>query len=169
MNKSLWRHAKCSRPRKVGRARRTRRTPYEPIPDRRVLATARHGTAGSVSIPRPRQLSTNSGARLGLIMLRMKKSMFVPLRGVLLTTVWVRYMDVVKKATLIKKISATQEIWSLYYEFSSFGVSPRVFTVLQVTHYEPSSPRTGCVNVVQAAPFSPTHSRTVYSYLFPWT
>jgi hypothetical protein len=53
------------------------------------------------------------------------------------------YMDVVKKATLIKKISATQEIWSSYYEFPTFGVSPRVFTVLQVTHYEPSSPRTG--------------------------
>ena len=47
---------------------------------------------------------------------------------------------------MIKKISATQEIWSSYYEFPSFGVSPRVFTVLQVTHYEPSSPRTGCVN-----------------------
>jgi len=53
------------------------------------------------------------------------------------------YMDVVKKATLITKISATQEIWSSYYEFPSFGVSPRVFTVLQVSHYEPSSPRTG--------------------------
>ncbi|KAH9043279.1 hypothetical protein EDB85DRAFT_1856229, partial [Lactarius pseudohatsudake] len=54
-----------------------------------------------------------------------------------------RYIDVVKKATSIKKLSATQEIWSSYYEFPSFGVSPRVFTVLQVTHYEPSSPRTG--------------------------
>ncbi|KAI9466168.1 hypothetical protein BJY52DRAFT_329974 [Lactarius psammicola] len=53
------------------------------------------------------------------------------------------YIDVVKKATLIKKISTTQEIWSSYYEFPSFGVSPRVFTVLQVTHYEPSSPRAG--------------------------
>ena len=87
--------------------------------------------------------------------------------GVLTTTVWVRYIDVVKKATLIKKISATQEIWSMYYEFSSFGVSPRVFTVLQVTHYEPSSPRTGCVNLVQAPPFSPTHSLIVYSYPSP--
>jgi len=53
------------------------------------------------------------------------------------------YIDIVKKTTSIKKISATQEIWSSYYEFPSFGVSPRVFTVLQVTHYEPSSPRTG--------------------------
>jgi hypothetical protein len=167
MNKSSQRRVKCSRPPKVGRERRIRRTLYEPIPDRRVLAMARHGTAGSVSIPRPRQLSTNSGARLGLIILRMRKSMFVPPRGVLTTTVWVRYIDVVKKATLIKKISATQEIWSSYYEFPTFGVSPRVFTVLQVTHYEPSSPRTGCVNSVKAAPFSPTHSLTVYSYPSP--
>ncbi|KAI0306616.1 hypothetical protein B0F90DRAFT_1865460 [Multifurca ochricompacta] len=54
-----------------------------------------------------------------------------------------QYIDVVKKVTLIKKISETQEIWSLYYEFPSVGVSPRVFTVLQVTHYDPRSPRTG--------------------------
>jgi hypothetical protein len=53
----------------------------------------------------------------------------------------------VKKATLVKKISATQEIWTMYYEFSSFGVSPRVFTVLQVTHYDSSNPRTGCVHL----------------------
>jgi len=54
------------------------------------------------------------------------------------------YIEVVKKATLVKKISATQEIWTMYYEFPSFGVSSRVFTVLQVTHYdESSSPRTG--------------------------
>jgi len=45
---------------------------------------------------------------------------------------------------MVRKISATQEIWTLHYEFPSFGVSPRVFTVLQVTHYdELSSPRTG--------------------------
>jgi hypothetical protein len=61
-------------------------------------------------------------------------------------TVWNRYIDIVKKTTSIKKISATQEIWSSYYEFPSFVVSPRVFTVLQITHYESSSPRTGCVN-----------------------
>jgi len=52
------------------------------------------------------------------------------------------YIKDVKKATLVKKISPTQEIWTMYYEFSSFGVSPRVFTVLQVTHYD-SSARTG--------------------------
>jgi hypothetical protein len=61
----------------------------------------------------------------------------------------------VKKATLVKKISATQEIWTMYYEFSSFGVSPRVFTVLQVTHYESSSPRKGCV--CPSSPYSHTH------------
>jgi len=60
-----------------------------------------------------------------------------------------RYINELKKATLVKKISPTQEIWTLYYEFSSFsfGISPRVFTVLQVSHYdESSSPRTGCVH-----------------------
>lgn len=60
-----------------------------------------------------------------------------------------RYIEAVKKATLVKKISATQEIWTMYYEFSSFGVSPRVFTVLQVTHYDSSNPRTGCVSISQ--------------------
>jgi len=53
------------------------------------------------------------------------------------------YIEAVKKATLVKKISPTQEIWTMCYEFSSFGISPRVFTVLQVIHYESSSPRTG--------------------------
>jgi len=53
------------------------------------------------------------------------------------------YIKVIKKATLVRKISATQEIWTMYYEFPSFGVSPRVFTVLQIIHYdESSSPRT---------------------------
>ncbi|KAH9981332.1 hypothetical protein BGW80DRAFT_1471900 [Lactifluus volemus] len=56
---------------------------------------------------------------------------------------WKEYINDVKKVTLIKKISATQEIWSAYYEFSSFVVSPRVFTVLQIVHCESTSPRTG--------------------------
>ena len=56
-----------------------------------------------------------------------------------------RYIEAVKKATLVKRISETQEIWTMYYEFASFGVSPRVFTVLQVTHYDSSDPKTGCV------------------------
>ncbi|KAI0301989.1 hypothetical protein BC826DRAFT_1089826 [Russula brevipes] len=54
------------------------------------------------------------------------------------------YIEDVKKVTLIKKVSATQEIWTAYYEFSAIGVSPRVFTMLQVKHYDDSSsPRTG--------------------------
>jgi len=54
------------------------------------------------------------------------------------------YIDELKKATLVKKISPTQAIWTMYYEFPSFGISPRVFTVLLVSHYdESSSPRTG--------------------------
>jgi len=53
------------------------------------------------------------------------------------------YIEDVKKATFVKKISATQEIWTMYYEFSSFGVSPRVFSVLQISHYDSNSPRTG--------------------------
>ncbi|KAI0054027.1 hypothetical protein FA95DRAFT_27427 [Auriscalpium vulgare] len=53
------------------------------------------------------------------------------------------YIGDVKKVTLVKKLSPTQEIWSMYYEFGSFGVSPRVFTVLQTTYYDPNSPRTG--------------------------
>ncbi|KAI0273587.1 hypothetical protein BC834DRAFT_216068 [Gloeopeniophorella convolvens] len=60
------------------------------------------------------------------------------------------YIESVKKSTLVKKISDTQEIWTMYYEFTSIGVSPRVFTVLQTTHYDSSSPRTGlfiCVPV----------------------
>ena len=57
-----------------------------------------------------------------------------------------------KKATLVKKISATQEIWTMYYEFSSIGISPRVFTVLQVTHYESSNPRTGSVYPLPCLP-----------------
>ncbi|KAI0062309.1 hypothetical protein BV25DRAFT_668991 [Artomyces pyxidatus] len=53
------------------------------------------------------------------------------------------YIADVKKATLIKQISPTQAIWSMYYEFGSFGVSSRVFTVLQTTYLDESSPRTG--------------------------
>jgi len=71
------------------------------------------------------------------------------------------YIEAVKKATLVKKISATQEIWTMYYEFSSFGVSPRVFTVLQVTHYDSSDPKTGCVH--------PSISRRYYTLRFSHT
>ncbi len=81
-----------------------------------------------------------------------------------------RYIEEVKKATLVKKISATQEIWTMYYEFSSFGISPRVFTVLQVTHYDSSDARTGCVHPSVSpsllCPLISYNSPTVYSSLF---
>jgi hypothetical protein len=48
----------------------------------------------------------------------------------------------VKKATLIKQISPTQSIWSMYYRFPP-PVTPRVFTVLQVTQLNETAPRTG--------------------------
>ena len=79
-----------------------------------------------------------------------------------------RYIEAVKKATLVKKISATQEIWTMYYEFSAFGISPRVFTVLQVTHYDSSNTRTGCIHLSHITMFtkSLTHTPTEYSSPF---
>lgn len=54
------------------------------------------------------------------------------------------YVDVVKKATLVKQISPSQAIWSMYYRFPP-PVSPRIFTVLQTIHFSETSPRTGYV------------------------
>ncbi|KAI0028164.1 hypothetical protein K488DRAFT_59393, partial [Vararia minispora EC-137] len=47
-----------------------------------------------------------------------------------------QYIKVVKKATLVKEISRNQAVWSMYYEFPTFGVSPRVFTALQIAHLQ---------------------------------
>lgn len=47
-----------------------------------------------------------------------------------------RYIKEVKKATLVKEISPEQAIWSMYYEFSTLGVSSRVFTALQIARLE---------------------------------
>lgn len=55
-----------------------------------------------------------------------------------------RYVEEVKKATLIKQISPTQSIWSMYYRFPP-PVTPRVFTVLQIVHFKETAPRTGYV------------------------
>lgn len=52
------------------------------------------------------------------------------------------YVDIVKKATLVKQISPSQAIWSMYYKFPP-PLSPRVFTVLQVTQLSETLPRTG--------------------------
>ncbi|KAH8106798.1 hypothetical protein BXZ70DRAFT_1003701 [Cristinia sonorae] len=54
------------------------------------------------------------------------------------------YVPDIKKVTLIKELSPTQSIWSLYYTFPP-PVSPRIFTVLQTMHLDPNSPRTGMI------------------------
>ncbi|KAI0705863.1 hypothetical protein BC835DRAFT_1261215 [Cytidiella melzeri] len=56
----------------------------------------------------------------------------------------VNYVKEVKKATLVKQISPTQAIWSMYYKFSP-PVSPRVFTVLQTIQFNETSPRNGMI------------------------
>ena len=53
------------------------------------------------------------------------------------------YVEVVKKATLVKQISPSQAIWSLFYKFPP-PVSPRIFTVLQTIELKQEGPlRTG--------------------------
>ncbi|PCH37857.1 hypothetical protein WOLCODRAFT_135882 [Wolfiporia cocos MD-104 SS10] len=55
-----------------------------------------------------------------------------------------QYIPDIKKVTLIKQISETQSVWSLYYTFPP-PVSPRVFTVVQTTYVDTASPRTGII------------------------
>jgi len=55
-----------------------------------------------------------------------------------------KFISDIKKVTLIKQISPTQAIWSLYYTFPP-PVSPRVFTVLQTTYLDENSPKTGII------------------------
>ncbi|KIP12281.1 hypothetical protein PHLGIDRAFT_98205 [Phlebiopsis gigantea 11061_1 CR5-6] len=55
-----------------------------------------------------------------------------------------KYVSEIKKATLIKQISPSQAIWSMYYHFPA-PVSPRVFTVLQTIQLKEDSPRTGII------------------------
>ncbi|KAJ7172313.1 hypothetical protein C8R46DRAFT_1085499 [Mycena filopes] len=50
----------------------------------------------------------------------------------------------INKVAKVKEISPTQNIWTLYYTFTP-PVSPRVFTVLQITRLNESSPRSGTV------------------------
>jgi len=54
------------------------------------------------------------------------------------------YISNIKKVTQVKSISPSQSIWTLYYTFPP-PVSPRVFTVLQTTHLDQTSPRTGII------------------------
>uniref|UniRef100_A0A0W0FLB0 DUF3074 domain-containing protein n=1 Tax=Moniliophthora roreri TaxID=221103 RepID=A0A0W0FLB0_MONRR len=55
-----------------------------------------------------------------------------------------QYIPDIQKATQVKHISTTQEMWTLYYKFP-FPLSPRVFTVLQVTRLKETSPRSGMI------------------------
>jgi len=50
----------------------------------------------------------------------------------------------IKKVTKVKEISPTQNIWTAYYTFAP-PVSPRVFTVVQITRLNESSPRSGTI------------------------
>jgi len=59
--------------------------------------------------------------------------------------VLVRFIPEVQKATLVKSISPTQSIWTMYYTFTP-PISPRVFTVLQVVQLKELSPRIGFVH-----------------------
>ncbi|KAJ7018479.1 hypothetical protein C8F04DRAFT_977262 [Mycena alexandri] len=54
------------------------------------------------------------------------------------------YIYEIKKVTLVKTLSPTASIWTILYGFPT-PLSPRIFTVLQVTHLEPSTLRTGWV------------------------
>ncbi|KAF4616411.1 hypothetical protein D9613_008240 [Agrocybe pediades] len=49
-----------------------------------------------------------------------------------------------QKVTLIKELSPTATIWSMFYKFQP-PVSNRVFTELQVIHFSEAKPRTGIV------------------------
>ncbi|KAJ7736995.1 hypothetical protein DFH07DRAFT_96528 [Mycena maculata] len=50
----------------------------------------------------------------------------------------------IHKVTLVKTLSPTASIWTILYGFPP-PMSPRVFTILQVTHLDASTPRTGWV------------------------
>ncbi|KAF7363586.1 DUF3074 domain-containing protein [Mycena sanguinolenta] len=55
-----------------------------------------------------------------------------------------KFIPNIKKVTKVKQISPTQQIWTLYYTFPP-PVSPRVFTVLQITRLNEASPRCGTI------------------------
>jgi len=45
------------------------------------------------------------------------------------------FISDIQKVALVKQISPSQSVWTLYYSFSP-PMSPRVFTVLQITHLD---------------------------------
>jgi len=54
------------------------------------------------------------------------------------------YIHDIRKVTKVKDLSPTAAIWSMLYSLTP-PVSNRVFTVLKVTHFQETSPRTGLV------------------------
>ncbi|KAJ7343318.1 hypothetical protein DFH08DRAFT_872354 [Mycena albidolilacea] len=55
-----------------------------------------------------------------------------------------KFIPNIKKVTKVKEISATQSVWTLYYTFPP-PIAPRVFTVVQITRLNDSSPRSGTI------------------------
>ncbi|KDQ60770.1 hypothetical protein JAAARDRAFT_124085 [Jaapia argillacea MUCL 33604] len=64
-----------------------------------------------------------------------------------------KFIGDIKKVTLIKQISPTMSIWSMYYHLPP-PISARTFTVLQVTHLYEASPRSG---IIVSIPVDVTH------------
>ncbi|KIL70000.1 hypothetical protein M378DRAFT_721260 [Amanita muscaria Koide BX008] len=55
-----------------------------------------------------------------------------------------QYIPDIRKVAKVKALSETTEIWTLYYKFPP-PVSPRVFTVVQVTYLNTQAPRSGLI------------------------
>lgn len=55
-----------------------------------------------------------------------------------------QYIPDIRKVAKVKALSETAEIWTLYYKFPP-PVSPRVFTVVQVTYLNIQAPRSGLI------------------------
>ncbi|KAF4614652.1 hypothetical protein D9613_002623 [Agrocybe pediades] len=55
-----------------------------------------------------------------------------------------QFIHEIQKVNKVKEISPTANVWTLYYTFLP-PVSPRVFTVVQVTQLSESEPRTGLI------------------------
>ncbi|OAX31951.1 hypothetical protein K503DRAFT_31597 [Rhizopogon vinicolor AM-OR11-026] len=66
------------------------------------------------------------------------------------------FISAIKEVTLVKRISYTQSIWTMYYT-SPPSVSPGVFTILQTIHLDESSPKTryGLLNLPLRRPCRP--------------
>jgi hypothetical protein len=130
------------------------------------LVRVRHGIVGRAYILRRMQHSRRCGTDWQRIRRSRRRSKYLS------ADVWEgrydsdaihgRFIPTIDKATEVKKISPTQTIWTLYYTFP-LPISPRVFTVLQVTQLT-LAPRTGLVFVVyQPIPLVTCHPRIIIS------